>query len=230
VGTDVSSTHPAEVVGPLPKIGFYRNLSTEGVLSLGPKLVICNEHAGPAAVLDQLRAAGVTVAVLPADPTLDGARARIRTIGTLLDAPDAAAKLVASIDASLGAIRPTTPAPRVLFVYVTGAGALQVAGTDTAADAMIGLAGGKNAAVGWSGYRSLTAEGVIAARPDVILATDRGLAAMGGVEGLWALPGLAATPAGAGRRLVAMDELLLLGFGPRTGEAATRLAAALKAP
>lgn len=233
VATDITSTHPAADLQKLPKVGYYRNLSTEGLLSLKPELILCTDQAGPPAVLDQLRAAGVAVAVLPSDTTVEGAKARIQSIGTLLDAPEAASQLITQLDTSLVALSKETSAktssPRVLFIYVTGNGAIQVSGKDTAADAMIRLAGGVNAVDGWTGYRPITAEGVIAARPDVILVTERGLASMGGDKGLWAQPGLQATPAGKRQWRLAYDDLFLLGFGPRTGEAARSLARALEA-
>jgi iron complex transport system substrate-binding protein len=47
------------------------------------------------------------------------------------------------------------------------------------------------------------------------------------VADILANPTLAETPAGKARRVVAMDGLYLLGFGPRTAEAARDLAAAL---
>lgn len=96
---------------------------------------------------------------------------------------------------------------------------MNVSGTGTSADAIIALAGGKNAVQGYESYKPLTAEGAVEAAPDVILVTTRGLASSGGVEGLLKQPGLELTPAGQAGRVVAMDDLYLLGFGPRLGEA-----------
>ena len=101
------------------------------------------------------------------------------------------------------------------------------AGAATAADAMITLAGGHNAVSGYENYRPLTAEAAVAAAPDVILTLDRGLASVGGVEKLLEQPGLSLTPAGKAKRVLAFDDLYLLGFGPRTGAALADLAKAL---
>jgi ABC-type hemin transport system, periplasmic component len=65
----------------------------------------------------------------------------------------------------------------------------------------------------------MSAEAVVGAEPDVILMLTRGLESIGGVEGLMEQPGIPLTPAGENRRVVAMDDLLLLGFGPRLGTA-----------
>src|SRR5262249_24821265 len=153
--------YPPEV-GPLPHVGYYRQLSAEGLLSLRPGLVIAPADAGPPEVIAQVRAAGVPVALLPADATAAGARQRLVLLRTLLDRPDAASAAVARTDAELRAVVPARGAPRVLFVYTRGAGSVQVAGADTAASEMIRLAGGVNAIDGWTGYRPLTTEGVVA--------------------------------------------------------------------
>ncbi|MDF2689286.1 MAG: hypothetical protein K0Q80_2251, partial [Microvirga sp.] len=61
--------------------------------------------------------------------------------------------------------------------------------------------------------------------PDAIVMMDRGPG--GAAPDLFALPAFAGTPAAAKRRLVVMDALYLLGFGPRTPDAARDLMAAL---
>jgi len=110
---------------------------------------------------------------------------------------------------------------------------VMVAGAGTSAEAMIEYAGAVNALAGFKGYKPLTPEAVIAARPDLILATDQGLQAAGGTAGLLKLPGLAQTPAGRPQRIVALEATWLLGFGPRLAAALQQLdaafAAALKA-
>ena len=104
------------------------------------------------------------------------------------------------------------------------------AGTGTEAEAIIEMAGGRNAVSGFEGYKPLTDEAVIAAAPDVILMMDRGDSVVDldtlRAE-LLALPAIASTPAGKEGRLIRMNGLYLLGFGPRTGKAALELHRAL---
>ena len=126
--------------------------------------------------------------------------------------------------ATRAAIRPVSPPPRVLFILSHAANNVQVAGEDTAADAMIRLANGVNAMRGFKGYRPLSNEAVIAAAPDFILITREGIDALGGVDALLSRPGLALTPAGKARRVLAPDALFLLGFGPRLPQAVKDLA------
>lgn len=235
VGVDSTSLHPAAARA-LPGVGYLRALSAEGVLSLAPTLLLAHPDAGPPAVLQQLRAARVAVETVDVPHSVAGVGALLRRVGALCGRAEAGAALAARTEAEAEAARQSAAAraagrpPRVLFVMAHSPAQLRVAGADTAADAMITLAGAHNVlagAGGFSGYKPLTPEAAIAAAPDVILATDQGLHAAGGADGLLRLPGLAATPAGRARRVVALDALLLLGFGPRTPQAIRQLAEAL---
>lgn len=228
VGVDATSLFP-DATTKLPNVGYYRALSAEGILALAPTLVITTEDAGPPAALEQVRAAGVKVVALPEAHDAAAASARIRKIGEALgkDGSTLAAALDTQFAALAVKVKARTKAPRVLFVYARGGGTLNVGGTGTAADAMIRLAGGVNVAT-FEGYLPLTAESAIGAAPDVVLVTTRGLESLGGAEALWASPGLALTPAGKTKKLIALDDLYLLGFGPRSADAATELFTALE--
>jgi iron complex transport system substrate-binding protein len=111
-----------------------------------------------------------------------------------------------------------------MFVLLPPGAPLLVSGTGSAADLMLSLAGATNALTTFPGYIPLTPETAAQAAPDIILTTDSSLAAAGGVEGLAAHPGIAETPAGQSGTIVSMDDLYLLGFGPRTGQAVADLA------
>ncbi len=230
VGVDTSSLHPPEAAA-LPKVGDLRQVAVESVLSLRPDMVIATEDAGPPAALMQLRAAGVEVMVFTGAPTVAGARERLTKVGQVLWYPQEAAALVARMDADLAALAKAVAArperPRVLALYARGADVMNVAGRGTAADHMLALAGATNAVTDFEGYRPLTGEGVVAAAPEVILVPESGLVSLGGIDGLLSQPGVAQTPAGRARRVVAMNDVKLLGFGPRTAQAARELAEAL---
>ena len=55
----------------------------------------------------------------------------------------------------------------------------------------------------------------------------KGLASVDGVKGLVSLPGVAQTNAGKNRRVVAVDDSLLLSFGPRLPDLISQLNAAM---
>ncbi|PEN07737.1 hemin ABC transporter substrate-binding protein [Longimonas halophila] len=226
VGVDASSVYP-EAATEKPDVGYYRQLSAEGVLSLNPALILALEGTGPPAVLDQLRSADVRVETIADEPTVEGAKQKIRRVAELLGRADAGDELIAEMERQLSEARTlreeADATPHVLFIYARGSGTMNVAGSGTSAEAMIELAGAENALTGIDGFKPLTAEAVVEAEPDVILMLTRGLDSVGGVEGVLEQPGIELTPAGENCRIVAMDDLLLLGFGPRLGTAVRAL-------
>lgn len=235
VGVDTTSIYPPQAAH-LPRVGYLRQLSAEGVLSLRPTLVVAAASVGPPAVVRQLQAARVGFELFDTDHRLEGVLATTRRLGRLLDRAEAGERLAAQIadDAeraqTLVARLNAGRAPlRVLFVLSHTANQVHIGGADTAADAVIALAGARNALASVRGFRPLTPEAAIAAAPDVILGTHQGLQQVGGVDGLLRAPGLAATAAGRARRVAALDALLLLGFGPRLPQAVAGLAQALHA-
>ncbi|MDD9946301.1 MAG: hemin ABC transporter substrate-binding protein [Myxococcales bacterium] len=224
VGVDTSSVYP-EAATHLPQVGYQRRLSAEGVLALTPTLVVASTDAGPAPAVAQIVSAGVPVLQATADHTIDGAKRRIRTLAQALGRTPAGERLVEALDEELATAVSGRPqdAPEVLFIYARGHGTVNVAGRDTAADEMIRLAGAHNAVTAYDGYKPLTSEAAVAAAPDVILLPSRGVESLGGAASVLELPGLSLTPAGKARRVVQMDDLMLLGFGPRTGRAVSEL-------
>lgn len=230
VGVDTTSLYP-DAARALPQVGYMRALSAEGVLSLKPSLVIATTAAGPATTLDQLRATGIEVLVLPDAYDYDSVVEKIDAIGKRVGKTAEAAAMIAQGRAEMAALAgrlKSAPArPRVLFLLSMGSGAPQAAGQHTAADGIIRLAGGTNAVEGYTGYRPLTPEAVIASRADYVLVTRQTVDAVGGIEGVLNQPSLRQTPAGKAGRVLQFDTLLLLGFGPRTPQAATQLATAL---
>ena len=238
VGRDASSIFPPEAEL-LPNLGFTQALSAEGVLALEPTLVIGNQTAGPSDVLEQIRDAGVEVVIIDSPSTFDAMGLKIRAVGVALGIEERAEAFAAAAEARLDAVLADVAArnpegdarPSVLFIYVRRGGLQLVAGEGSAAATIIEAAGGTDAgtAAGVVGFVPLTPEAVVAADPEVILVMDRGLAAIGGVPGLLEIPGVALTQAGRNQRFVSMEDLYLLGFGPRLPDALHDLAVQLRA-
>lgn len=228
VGVDTSSVYP-EAATKLPKVGYYRRIGAEGVISLRPTLVIASAMAGPPAALEQLRSAGVRIVSVEEVSTLESARGRIAKVAEALGRPEAGTALLAKLDKELGEAsalgqKVKASSPRVLFLFSPTPAVLNVGGKDTVASQVIDLAGGKLAVDSFEGYRPISTEALVAAKPDVLLITDRTLASLGGAEKVWQVPGLALTPAGRAKKMVVLDDSLLLGMGPRIGEAVSKLA------
>jgi iron complex transport system substrate-binding protein len=225
---DASSFYPPEALAEKPNFGYYRFLSAEPVLAQAPSLIIGNEETGPPEVVDQLRDAGVPILLLPDGNSVQGARDLITTLGLVFGRESEAADLVATLDKDVAAaealVAKAESRPSVLFVLQPPGAPTLVAGGDTAAGSMIELAGGENIYPGFGSYIPMTPEGIAEAAPDVILTTDASLERVGGLEAFLAAPGLAQTPAVKAGRIVSMEDLYLLGFGPRTGKAIADLA------
>ena len=225
VGVDTSATYPPKVVDPLPKIGYQRTLSAEGILSLRPSVVVGTPTAGPPEVLAQLRAAGVTVVIIPEFKKIDAGARKLRAIGRALGVPGRGERLARQVEGQIALARreaqEAARKPAVAFLYLRGSQVQMIGGRESGADAMIETAGGIDAGsqIGINGFRQLSSESLVQAQPDVILVLSAGLQSVGGVDGLLRIPGVAQTPAGKNRRVVHFDDLLLLGLGPRTGAA-----------
>jgi iron complex transport system substrate-binding protein len=228
VAVDTSSLFP-ETATKLPQVGYQRALSAEGVLSVRPTLVLLPVEGGPPDVVAQLRSAGLRIETVDVPGTEAGTRLRIEKIAALLgvDPAPLATKVDAEVAAASAEANHETMEPKVLVLYARGPGTVQAFGQKTPADRLLALAHAKNAAQGFEGNRPISAEAVVAWAPDVIVVPARGLDSLGGAKGVLEQPGLGETPAGKSGRVVPIDDLLLLGFGPRLGEAVRTLSHAV---
>jgi iron complex transport system substrate-binding protein len=219
VGVDTTSIYPATATR-LPNVGYARSLSAEGILALRPTQVIATEDAGPPMVLKQIGDAGIPLTILPADHQFKDVIDRVSAIGKLVNKTDAAQALVSQLRLEWKNTRAHVANSkykkmRVLFVLSQNPSQLMVGGAKTSADAMIDYAGARNAIAGFSGFKPLTPEAVIAANSDVLLLTDQGMKAVGGMEGVLRFPGVNQTRAGKEQKIISLEAMYLLGFGPR---------------
>lgn len=230
VAVDTTSIYPARAAAEKPNVGYMRQLSAEGVLGLGPSLVLAAEGSGPKGTIAVLEAASIPFVQVPDQFTGEGIIEKIRLIaqatGTV-ERGECLAKLVATDLAALAALRARIAQPRkALFVLSFVNGRPMVGGRATAADGIIKLAGAVNAVSEYEGYKPVSDESVIAVRPDAILAMERASHRLD-AQTVFEHPAFATTPAASQRALISMDGLYLLGFGPRSARAARDLAVTL---
>ncbi|GBQ09368.1 hemin ABC transporter substrate-binding protein [Komagataeibacter rhaeticus] len=225
IAVDITSTWPEQALREKKSVGYMRALSAEGILSLRPDLILAMNDCGPPPVLDQLMASTVPVVFVDATPSEDAIVARTRFMASLLDARTAGARLCADISQHFDmltqwrAAHPTTK--RVLFIMRMSNNRPMVAGTGTAADAVIRLAGGSNPAA-FEGYKILDQEALIGLQPDAVLTMEQDAPQVRAA--LLGNAGFRLTPAGRNQAIIAMEGERLLGFGPRTPDAALELA------
>lgn len=231
VGVDTTSLYPPEAMATKPNVGYMRQLSPEGVLGLNPQMILAVAGSGPKDTLTILENAGIPFHLIAEAHSEDGILDKIRAVARLMHAEKRGACLADAVGkdiAAMRALRGRIDKPqRVMFIMSMVNGKINVAGRATAANAIIQLAGGVNAVDSYDGYKAITDEAIGAARPDVILTMQRGGPDAMTADTVFANPAFALTPAAARKALIAMDGLYLLGFGPRTAEAAHDLAARL---
>ncbi len=232
VGVDSTSQHPPSVKS-LPGIGYQRQLSAEGILTLRPKVLIGTEEMGPPPVIQQLRTAGVQVEVLSANAELPALRATLERLGALLGKEREARQLGDQYIQRLAAEHERVTqlkraAPGVLLLVSHAGSAPMVAGAGTVGDWLITQAGGRNLAT-HTGYKVFSTEALSGLNPEVLVVSDR---VQNGVQPREALlhenPVLGATTAVRDKRVIEIDPTLLVGgLGPRLPDAVKSLAEAL---
>ncbi|MBW3164104.1 heme/hemin ABC transporter substrate-binding protein [Ferrimonas balearica] len=169
VAVDVSST----LADPqLPRLGYHRQLSAEGILAMNPDQVLAGDTAGPASTLDTLRQADIPVLVMTNPQTGEALKAHIRELAKVLEREPQGEALVNKVSQQLDGLSRQSAAtrakPQVLFLMSSSQRGLRIGGKGTPADTLLTLAGAENLA-DFEGYRSITAEGILALAPQALL-------------------------------------------------------------
>ena len=218
VGRDETSNAP-EISG-TPIVTSGHEINAESVIALNPDLVLIDASSGPQESIDSLKNTGMMVVEVPEAWTIADIGSKVSAIGGAVGAPALAVDYVSTLT-SVAAQLPLSPTPRVAFLYLRGTSAIYLlGGAGSGADSMIKEAGGidvgEQAQLG--AFTPLSAEELIKLDPDVLLVMTNGLQSVGGIDGLLQLPGVAQTKAAASRSVIAVEDTMLLSFGPRTGE------------
>lgn len=231
VAVDSTSQYPPRALADKKNVGYMRQLSPEGVLGLAPSLILSTAVAGPKETVTVLQSAGLPLVMVPDTYTGEGIIEKIRLVADAAGVPQRGACLVAAVESDLKALqafRARIDRPiRVLFVLSFVNGRAMIAGRNTAADGIIRLAGAVNAISDYEGYKPISDEAAVAAKPNAVLVMKRSSTDSLTAKEVFAHPAFALSPAAAANAFVAMDGLYLLGFGPRTALAARDLAIAL---
>lgn len=228
IARDSTSTYPDQALD-LPDVGYMRQLAPEGVLSVQPTAILMLEGAGPVETIEVLQDASVPVVSVPETYDAEGVLTKIRTVGAALglETGELTAGIQERFEAVADIAAQIDDRKSVLFILSVAGGRINAAGTGTAADGILALAGADNAITQYEGYRQLTEEAIIEANPDLILMMDRGGDHAASDEELTSHPAVALTTAGQQRAIVRMNGEYLLGFGPRAADAAADLADAI---
>ncbi len=223
VGVDLSSDYPAAEMRIKPKIGVEFRLFAEPILDLDPTVVIGDIDARPPEVIDQVRAAGVPVVIVPRLVGVEAPAEKIRLVAEILGVPDLgealASSVQAEIDSALARVAGSESRPRTAVVYIATREQVLLLGNNTVFEGLLEALGAEDVGptAGVEGFVPLTAEAIAAAAPEVIITARRGFDDRGGLAGFLEIPGIAQTPAAATGRILVYEDSLLLSLGPRSG-------------
>ncbi len=229
IGRDIASTD--ESLKSIPIVTSGHQLVAEKIISLNPDLVIIDSSVGPSQAIAAIKSAGVRVISINEVWDVAAISSKVREIATAIGVPATGELLVEEIEGAIKvASKKVADSPRIAFLYLRGGNSIYLlGGKGSGADSMLEAIGAIDvgAVKGSTPFAALTSESLVAKRPDIILVMSKGLESVGGVEGLVALPGVAQTPAGQSARVIAVDDSLLLSFGPRTPALLAALATAI---
>lgn len=231
VGRDIAST--TDDLTDVPIVTSGHQVIPETIIALKPTVVIIDSATGPQSAIAKIRNSGIKVVTVLQSWNMKDVTKKITQLGVALGAPNTAQllgyKLEVTTDVNKVTSTPKIDRPKVAFLYLRGTSSIYlVGGKGSGADYLIAAAGGID--VGAKGlakpFNPLTAETMATLNPDIILVMIGGLESVGGLTGLQKLPGVAQTSAGKKGKVVAVDDSLLLSFGPRTPSLIERLTAA----
>ena len=231
VGRDIASS--TDELKDVPLVTSGHQVIPETIISLQPTLVITDDATGPSSAITKLENAGIRIVNISQSWNLADLVIKIEEIGAALGAPQSAALLksvlLESVNGNLVGPSATKKKLKVAFLYLRGTSSIYlVGGQGSGADYLIDATGAIDVGAQklTKPFTPLTAETMAQLNPDLILVMIAGLESVGGVSGLVELPGIAQTAAGKNRQVVAVDDSLLLSFGPRTPSLISELAAA----
>lgn len=224
IGRDIASTD-ADLKS-IPIVTSGHQVIPEKIIALQPDLVIIDRSTGPEVALTTLRKSGISVITIPEAWTLTDIPAKISSVAAAIGAPRSGQVLMTQFAKKLPQQLQERKKVRIAFLYLRGGSAIYlVGGKQSGADSLIAAIGATDvgAAKFSQPFTAMTSELMVSLNPDLILVMSKGLESVGGVEGLVALPGVAQTAAGKAKRVISVDDSLLLSFGPRTPDLITQL-------
>ncbi|MEU2095850.1 ABC transporter substrate-binding protein [Streptomyces sp. TSRI0445] len=231
VARDITATF--EQAEKLPVVTRAHDVSAESVLSLKPTIVLADTTTGPSEAIDQIRDAGIPLLVVEPAKGLSDVGRRIDTVAEALGVPSAGTELKERTEKRIADVQKSIPdhtdgkKPRVAFLYLRGSASVYLlGGAESGASSLLEAAGavdaGKESGLD-KDFTAITSEALAKAAPDAILLMTKGFESVGGMDGLVKIPGIAETPAGMDRRVVTVDDGVLLNYGPRTDRVLTEI-------
>lgn len=230
VGRDIASTD--ESLKEISVVSSGHQVVAEKIIALQPDLVIIDESVGPQEAIATVRKAGIRVELIKEVWNVGDITKKVSAIAQLLELPLTGKALSDAITSKISEVgQRVTSSPRIAFLYLRGGSSIYLlGGKGSGADSMLSALGAVDVGAAISGvpFAPFTAESFAVEDPEILLVMSKGLESVGGVDGLVSLPGVAQTTAGKNRAVIAIDDSLLLSFGPRTPDLLFKIAEAIE--
>ena len=220
VGVDVTSNYPL-TAKKLPSIGYIRNLSIEGLLSLKPNLILAEESIGPPIIVKQLNKTSVEFRIIKNNYTIDGINEKFLCISKILDIEIKNninyKKFVNNVKKLKSFVKNNNKEKKdILLILMMKGTSPIIAGKNTSGHGFIKMIGQNNSMDKVSGWKPVSAEEILIANPNYIIITKRALKDFISIEKFLKLPGISSTKAAKNKNVFIKDGMSLLGYGPRT--------------
>ena len=220
VGVDVTSNYPL-TAKKLPSIGYIRNLSIEGLLSLKPNLILAEESIGPPIIVKQLNKTSVEFRIIKNNYTIDGINEKFLCISKILDVNIKNnidyKKFVNNVKKLKSFVKNNNKEKKdILLILMMKGTSPIIAGKNTSGHGFIKMIGQNNSMDKVSGWKPVSSEQILIANPNYIIVTKRALKDFTSIEKFLKLPGISSTKAAKNKNVFIKDGMSLLGYGPRT--------------
>ena len=217
IGRDIASS--SSELSSIKVVTSGHQVIPEKILSLNPELVLIDASTGPASALKVLRDSGIKlVTISEAWSTSDIAK-KVNEVAAAISATAAGKDLNAAMESFTQSIPVVPQGTSGAFLYLRGGSAIYlIGGKGSGADSLFTAIGVTDVGAQslQTPFTPISAETLSSLNPDLFLVMTKGLESVGGLQGFLDLPGVAQTKAGRNKAVVAVDDSLLLSFGPRT--------------
>ena len=223
VGVDVTSKYPLSAKK-ISSIGYLRNLSSEGILSLAPTLLIAENDIGPPAVLKQLNETSLDIKIIKDNYTMLGIKNKINCVVSILNLnKDNFSLIYDDLLSKINSIEKykninEKKNKKALLVLMMRGTSPIIAGKKTSGHGLLTSVGLQNSMADINGWKPVSKEEIILANPDYVIITDRALKGFSSLQDFKSKTGVKLTNAGKNNNIIIDDGMALLGFGPRTLE------------
>lgn len=228
IAVDTTSNFPDEAKN-LPSIGYVRALSTEGVLSLNPTLIIGEKDMGPPNVIQQIRNTSVELKIIEEDNSAEGINKKIDCIKNIVGGKKFDSEKNINLKSSIlklkniSNINNNNKIRGLIILMMRGTSPI-VAGSDTSGGDFLRMIGATNSMNSFEGWKPVGREAIMISNPDFIIVTKRALKNFGSSKTFMKESGILDTKAAKLNKVFFEDGMQFLGFGPRTMDLAIKIA------